>query len=72
MIEAISTSQDIAQFLFEAKHSVGVRSGGLQDSGAVSQYWDSMAGALVNCPRSPETNHWKELAQILDSALQYE
>ena len=69
MIEAISTPQDLAQFLLE--RSADIEYDPDLENPTVGRYWDALAGVISIFAQSSKPD-WKEIAQALDNALYYE
>lgn len=68
LIDAISTPQDLAQFLLERSHQLR---GELIENPTVDRFWDALAGVLVaDAEQSPPS--WRRLARMLSKALDYE
>ena len=68
LIEAISTKEDLAEFLLQM--SGRLRSEPIENH-TIEQYWEALSGVvLVDGGRDP--NPWRGLARMLDKALYYE
>jgi hypothetical protein len=68
VIDAISTKEDLAQFLLDMSDHIVTRT---IENSTVERYWDALAGViLVDAER--DANLWRGLARMLDKALYYE
>ncbi len=72
LIEAIETSQDLAQFLLDAAEEASHIGAYEHGSSGIRSYWDSLAGVVGDGADGLSDNPWRAFAEMLSGALIYE